>query len=257
MVGSAPAPSRPHISSTSWSPDDAGRGAQTPKRAEGIVLLMLPVTEREMRETVRREVSSQVAEKSLIVDEFVIGELGRIDIAAIGSTLVGYEIKSDLDTLARLPRQMDAFNKIFDYCTLVVTDRHLEKARKVIKRGWGLAVVRRSEPNTLFYDQIRKASPRRGQDKVVLAELLWREELIRALDTLNAVRGFRSATRPELAKRLASLTGHEELRGIVSTMLTERRGWRDAKALDEGVARLQYANVSSRFLARRLSTQHR
>lgn len=223
----------------------------------GIVLPMPPVTELEIRETVRREVSSRARLKSLVVDEFVIGELGRIDIAAIGDQLVGYELKSDLDTLARLPRQMDAFGKVFDYCTLVVTTRHLAKARKVLKRSWGLAVVERSENDTLAYRQVRKATPTCGQDRVVLAELLWRDELLRALDALNASRGFRSATRPELAKRLASLTGREQLREIVSAAITERQGWRDGKALDEGAVKLQHANVSSRFLARRLLSQRR
>lgn len=223
----------------------------------GIVLHMLPVTELEIRETVRREVSSRRPLKSLVIDEFVIGELGRIDIAAIGDELVGYELKSDLDNLTRLPRQMDAFSKVFDYCTLVVTTRHLAKARKVLKRSWGLAVVERSDSEGLSYRQVRKATPSRGQSSVVLAELLWRNELLRALDALSASRGYRSATRPELAQRLASVTEREQLREIVSSAITARQGWRDAKVRDEGVVKSQHANVSSRFLARRFLKQRR
>lgn len=218
---------------------------------------MLPVTEREIRETVRREVAPQGLTRSILVDEFVIGELGRIDLASIGEKLVGYELKSDLDSLARLPRQMDAYGKVFEYCTLVVTSRHLAKARKVLKRSWGLAVVERSEAGTLFYRQVRKATETRGQDKVVLAELLWRDELLRALDTLNSARGYRSATRPELAQRLVSITERDQLRDIVSQTITARQGWRDEKALDEGDVKLPHANVSSRFLARRLVRQPR
>lgn len=213
---------------------------------------MLPVTELEIRETVRQEILSRLPLKSLIVDEFVIGEFGRIDIAAISDGLFGYELKSDLDSLARLPRQMEAFGKVFDFCTLVVTPRHLGKARHVLKRSWGLAIVERSEDGILSYRQIRKAKPARGQDKIVLAELLWREELLRLLDSMGASRGLRKATRPELAERLATLASRDELRRVVSTTLMERQGWRDEKALDEGDVKWQRANASSDFLARRL-----
>ena len=56
----------------------------------------------------------------------IIEELGvkhgtaRVDIAVVNGIMHGYEIKSDKDTLQRLPRQISTFNPIFDQLTLVV-----------------------------------------------------------------------------------------------------------------------------------------
>ena len=64
----------------------------------------------------------------------IIEELGvqhgtaRIDIAVVNGTMHGYEIKSDQDTLKRLPEQMDIFNSVFDKMTLIVGKNHLYEA---------------------------------------------------------------------------------------------------------------------------------
>ena len=52
-------------------------------------------------------------------DALVIDELGimhgkaRVDIAVINGSIHGYEIKSSMDTLKRLPRQMAAYDSCF------------------------------------------------------------------------------------------------------------------------------------------------
>lgn len=218
---------------------------------------MPPVTELEIRSAVHASVERDGRQDRLIVDEFVIGERGRIDIAVISDSLVGYELKSDLDTLARLPRQMDVFGEVFDFCTLVVTSKHLTKARKILKRGWGLAVVDRTTENTLVYKQLRRARQRNTPDKVALARLLWRDEIVHALDALGEAHGFRSRTRDELSERLAQLTEQNQLRTIVTSALTARRGWRVEKEPDAGAVTSPLGGVSSRFLARRFLKQRR
>ncbi|QHC67414.1 sce7726 family protein [Rathayibacter sp. VKM Ac-2759] len=218
---------------------------------------MAPVTELEIRSAVHEAVVRGGSLHELVIDEFVIGERGRIDIAVIGDHLIGYELKSDLDTLARLPRQMDVFGDVFDYCTLVVTSRHLTKARQVLNRGWGLAVVDRTAEDTLIYRQVRRAQQRRFSDNLALASLLWRDELLRALDSLDASTGYRSRTRYELAERLARMTERDQLRSLVTSALTARQGWRVAKAPHAGDETSQSAGVSSRFLARRFLSQRR
>lgn len=216
---------------------------------------MPPVTEHEIRTLVHREIASSAMQSDLIVDEFVTGERGRIDVAAIGENLVGYELKSDRDNLARLPRQMEAFEAVFDFCTLVVTPRHLTKARVALRRNWGLAVAIRDDVGGLEYRQIRKPRAIGRHDNVALAELLWRDELIHALETIGMLRGYKSSTRSVLAIRLAASTDRRELKRIVATKLTERRGWRVEKAPRSSVEKRPCANVSSRFLARRFPTQ--
>lgn len=218
---------------------------------------MPPVTESEVRAAVHRSIVRADAGHDLLVDEFVIGERGRIDIAHIGHHLSGFELKSDLDNLDRLPRQMEVFSEVFDFCTLVITARHLSKARRIVRPGWGLAVVERDDSGTLNYVQIRKPKQRRARDRTALSEILWRDELIDALESFDLARGYRSATRPELAARLATAVDRDALRQIVANSLMARQGWRAVKEQDEYAGTLPPSGVSSRFLARRLLKQPR
>lgn len=78
----------------------------------------------------------------------------RIDVAVINGVLAGFEIKSDLDNLLRLPRQVASFGHVFERATLVTTATHLDKARALLPDWWGLIVVSRD-------NQIRRL--RRGR----------------------------------------------------------------------------------------------
>ena len=59
----------------------------------------------------------------------ILEELGicrgtvRVDMAVVTGMLKGFEIKSDQDTLKRLPAQASAYNKVFDTLTIVAGTR--------------------------------------------------------------------------------------------------------------------------------------
>lgn len=228
------------------------RGSRAWPRAERVsIMSMAPVTELEIRTAVHHAVGSDGGGARLVIDEFVVGERGRIDIAVISDHLFGYELKSDLDTLTRLPRQMDVFGDVFHYCTLVVTSRHLAKARQILRRGWGLAVVDRTADASLMYRQIRAPKEIKTVRKVALVELLWRDETLRALDSLGLADGYRTKAKHVLWERLAANVELDDLRKIVTASLTARQGWRDVREPYGRDVRFQPASESSRFLARR------
>ncbi|MCV9960453.1 sce7726 family protein [Pararhizobium sp. BT-229] len=66
----------------------------------------------------------------------------RIDVALVNGEMAGFEIKSDRDTLTRLPWQIPAFSKFFDRVSLVTTPKHVPEARMKIPRWWGIIVFR-------------------------------------------------------------------------------------------------------------------
>lgn len=212
---------------------------------------MVPVTELQIRAAVHEAIGGDREDGRRVIDEFVVGERGRIDIAVIGDYLFGFELKSDLDTLTRLPRQMDVFGDVFHYCTLVVTPRHLTKARQTLRRGWGLAVVDRAKNENLTYRQIRIPREIKTVRKMALVELLWREETLHALDTLGLADGYRTKAKYILWERLAANVDLDDLRRIVTASLTARRGWRDGQVQHEYDVKSQPASASSRFLDRR------
>lgn len=191
----------------------------------------------------------------LVLDEFMVGETGRIDMVHVDAALVGYELKGDLDSLYRLPRQMEVYSGVFSLCTLVVSPKHLSRARDILRPGWGLAVVSRAPDDRLEYRQVRRAREMRSVKARALVTLLWRDEMLRALDVLGAADGVRSKSRDWLEERLIARTDLDQLSQIVVDAITARQGWRDVRAQRGHDVRFQRASVSSGFLARRLRSQ--
>src|SRR5207302_5381333 len=73
------------------------------------------------------------APDTIYLPEFALyGGANRADYAALNGVSHGYEIKSDRDTLTRLPQQLDAYSAGFERATLVSAPRHLSDAKKII-----------------------------------------------------------------------------------------------------------------------------
>src|SRR5260370_10631670 len=77
-----------------------------------------------------------------IFDELGIQQgLARIDLAVVNGELNGFELKSDRDTLARLPEQAESYGRVFDRVTLVVEERHVRGAVDLVPDWWGVRVA--------------------------------------------------------------------------------------------------------------------
>jgi hypothetical protein len=147
----------------------------------------------------------------------------RIDLAAIGVGLEGYEIKSGRDDLRRLSAQAVIYGQVFDRVTLVAPERHLVAASGQVPDWWGLSVVnadaRRIEP-------LREPSENPARDALSTARLLWRDEVAAALE--ERLGQSPRAPRPVLWRQLADIAPPEELRALVCRCLRARTEWRAA-----------------------------
>ena len=56
----------------------------------------------------------------------------RIDLAVINGYLHGFEIKSASDTLQRLPSQLIAYSKVFDYLSIITEDKYHHKVINIL-----------------------------------------------------------------------------------------------------------------------------
>lgn len=117
----------------------------------------------------------------------------RADIVRVACTLDCFEIKSERDTLARLPRQMLAYGRVFDRCTAVVAEQHADNVMTVLPEWWGVAVVTTSDSD-LCVEQLRVAATNSAVDASTLVRLLWRDEVRGALDDVGI------AHRPEAGR---------------------------------------------------------
>ncbi|MBS4028503.1 MAG: sce7726 family protein [Ignavibacteriales bacterium] len=65
----------------------------------------------------------------------------RIDFLRINGSTMSYEIKSELDTLLKLKKQVNDYQKLFDYNYVVIDEKHLTNAREIIPSQYGIISV--------------------------------------------------------------------------------------------------------------------
>jgi hypothetical protein len=148
----------------------------------------------------------------------------RVDIAVINGELVGYELKSDRDTLSRLPQQADLYSRLFDRVHLVVGSKHSREAKKLIPKWWGVHVATSVGSRVHLY-QAREAKPNPKPDPLIIAQTLWREEALAILERRGLAKGWKSKTAVQLHSRVAGALSLEDLRAEVRAVLKQRQGW--------------------------------
>jgi hypothetical protein len=159
----------------------------------------------------------------------ILEELGicrgtvRADMAVINGSLKGYEIKSDRDTLTRLANQAEIYNRVFDTVTIVVADRHLERAEQIIPAWWGIEVVRANAVSRLRLCRVRKEGRNPEVDPFALVQLLWREEALSLLRRMSPSGPAANKPRRVFWQALAGSVPLRELKKLVRECLKSRR----------------------------------
>ncbi|QYU58845.1 sce7726 family protein [Weissella confusa] len=81
----------------------------------------------------------------------------RADIVSINGHLTGYEIKSDVDSLDRLPNQIVGYSRLFDYNYLVVGEKLYDEAVKLLPNFWGVILAKQLKSGAVRLVMRRKA----------------------------------------------------------------------------------------------------
>jgi hypothetical protein len=164
--------------------------------------------------------------RARVVDEFQIlrGE-GRIDVALIDDALHGYEIKSASDNLERLPAQQAMYGKVFERITLVADERHVKEAVAMVPKHWGLIVVGMKEGKP-YADTLWPAMRNKDLDKLALAQLLWRDEVLELMEYFDLSSGLKRANRKTLWRHISHCLSLEQIKAFVCYKLRTRKDWR-------------------------------
>src|SRR2546422_3186885 len=150
--------------------------------------------------------------ETVIVEELGIQHgLSRIDLAVVNGELHGFELKSDRDTLARLPEQTETYGRVLDRVTLVIGERHLRRAVEMVPEWWGIRVARVEAPELHFSD-LKVAINNPSLDARCVAMLLWRDEALDLLEELGRARGMYSKCKAEIYSTLIEAVSLDDLR---------------------------------------------
>ena len=165
--------------------------------------------------------------KTMIIEELGLcqGD-ARIDIAVVNGSIHGFEIKSDKDTLRRLNNQIEIYNRSLSFVTLVVGEKHLTAALKLIPKWWGVIIANENSDQKPLLRIRRKAKSNLFLDPFAVAQLLWRDEALTALKRKGLHKGFANKPRAVLWRRLAEHLPTEELPSLVRSFFKARENWR-------------------------------
>lgn len=168
---------------------------------------------------------------SIIVDEFKVcwGD-ARVDIAVVNSCFHGYEIKSDKDTLERLPHQVELYGKVFDKMSIVCSKKWLKKARTIIPHWWG--IITAEETNGIVtLKRKRQERINHKTDLRSVLELTWKDEALEILASQNIINGFKSKARWAIWDKIMEIMRPDNIESAVRNCIKSRTNWRSAETL--------------------------
>jgi hypothetical protein len=182
----------------------------------------------EIRRPLRNWLIGRGVEPSAIVDEVLLcGGDARADIAVFHDWLMGYEIKSPRDSLARFAGQVECYSRAFEFATLVADADHITGAQSIVRDWWGLIAVEQQGDDACF-SVIRDASPNPDIDAYSVASFLWRQEAMDILVALGLFKGCKSKPARFLLAKLVDNVPKQELIPLVRLAIKRRQGWRSA-----------------------------
>jgi hypothetical protein len=164
---------------------------------------------------------------TFILDEFGLrnGEI-RADIAVLNGKLIGYEIKTEKDTLSRLESQMVAYSEVFDQAYIISSENHLSNALKIIPEWWGIYLIKPTKHGKFLFLKYRKGLTNIGKDAFAISQLLWKDEVISILETRFQIKTKSKQTKCELYDILTQVCDTKILGNIALEYLKKRSCWR-------------------------------
>lgn len=169
-------------------------------------------------------------------DTLVVDELGlahaksRVDVAVINGCIHGYEIKSAKDNLDRLASQIDIYRQTLQKLTIVAAPKHIEGIVAHAPEWCGVIMAEQGPRGGISFQVFRNAAANPDIDPVMMAHLLWRDEVIELLDRAGyAPKDFRRP-RKQLYEMLCESMTLPEITASIRRFMVQRRTWRDHPA---------------------------
>ena len=193
---------------------------------------MQPTTDTEIRAALHRKklMAYRNAPETVVVDELGLSHAKvRVDIAVINGCIHGFEIKSALDTLNRLPSQLEFYTQ----CSASsLSSAHLgtwSESHRSSPIGAAYGSYKGSR-GAVTFATLRRGRSNSGLDPVQLAHLLWHPEAAALLARYGASPKELRQSRKQLYTDLAAHMTVRELTAAIREFMLKRQAWRDRPA---------------------------
>jgi hypothetical protein len=223
-----------------------------------------PLRDSEIRLALRQKLSRIHADEP---DTAIINELSlvqgeaRVDVAVVNGSFSGYEIKSDRDTLIRLPHQLAVYERCFNTLTIVVGSSHVAACTTEVPSWWGIWEAIRLQDAPVTLEERREPINNEQICPGQVVQLLWRDEALAALRDWGILVPSRTARR-QLWETLTASLSPDDLLKTVRDRIRLRGDWRSGPTpfrcgdSFRSVAKSQRSQMNRRWLLSALS-QHR
>lgn len=157
--------------------------------------------------------------------DIVCGIPGRIDALLVSDRICGFELKSDVDSLHRLPRQLQAYEPVLERATLIVGARHLARAETLLPPWWAIWVARRGRGGAVVFDRKRPGRPNPELITNAVMRFLSRDDLTRHFRT-QGFKGYSKYSVDELRDQLVDRHSHGQAMALARWAMQGRGDWR-------------------------------
>lgn len=158
-----------------------------------------------------------------VVDELPIcQQRARADVAVVNGELAGFEIKSDVDQLTRLPSQVEFYGRIFDRAALVTGPKHLALLRRRLPTWWGIWVAEPSVSNGVALHLERPPEVNPAPSRRARVAMFARDEMAAVLIGHGAADSVLKSRRLELETELLARFTSAEISDALRNALRER-----------------------------------
>ncbi|MCR5733843.1 MAG: sce7726 family protein [Lachnospiraceae bacterium] len=175
-------------------------------------------------DTIEREYEA-LHEPLRVFEELVIGKSRADAIIVTKDLILGYEIKSDRDSLSRLQKQVKNYDRFCDYCYVVTGIHYLEKIEDEVPNHWGIYDILEDDDGGLHLEVYRKAQKNPAERPLTKLKnqmnLLWRMELMEMIRS-NGIRGYSRKNKHKLRDLIVEKIGKEESKRLTCYALLNR-----------------------------------
>lgn len=176
--------------------------------------------DREIREKLLKDLRADKNNIKIINELDINGAIA--DLAVISKDyFCGYEIKSDRDTLKRLPGQIQIYSYVFDKITIVIGESKFFNTIEIIPNFWGV-IMAESRNGKIILTEVRKPKLNTNINKNWLSKKLWRSDIVDILKELNLYKGKSGFYKDALLEILMGKISLNELRHHIRAVLTKR-----------------------------------
>jgi hypothetical protein len=169
--------------------------------------------------------------ETLVIDELGLAHAKcRVDVAVINGCIHGYEIKSARDTLDRFASQMGVYRQSLQKLTIVAAPKHVAGVTGHAPDWCGLIVAERGPRGGISFSSVRKAATNPEIDPIMMAHLLWRDEVVELLGRVGYAPKTLRRPRRQLYEMLCEALTICEIAASIRSFMAHREVWKDRPA---------------------------